>query len=220
CGVEAKHKLPLDGVSLRPLLEGKKEKWPARTLFVHSQRIDTPQKGRQFAVMTDRWRLVGKELYDLRADPGQKKDVASKHADVVNELQDGYEAWWKSISTRFGEYCEIALGADEEDPTTLTCHDWHGEVAPAFQEAVKKLPRANGFWAVEVAKAGTYRFTLRHQPPEAKCALKAVKARVRVGDVEESVAVKDGSTEVELEMDLKAGKTRLQTWLEEKGGEA
>jgi arylsulfatase A-like enzyme len=219
CGVEAKHKLPIDGVSLKPLLEGKKGKWPARTLFVHSQRIDHPEKGRQFAVMTQRWRLVGKELYDLPADPGQKKDVAAKHPEVVKELRAGYDAWWKSISTRFDEYCEIVLGSDAEDPTTLTSHDWHGEVVPWNQQMVKSMPKANGFWAVEVAKAGKYRVTLRHQPAEAKFALRATKARVKVGDVEKSAEVKGGACEVTLELSLKPGKTRLQTWLSGKDEE-
>src|SRR5262249_3323830 len=150
-------------------------------------------------------------------DPGQKTDVAAKHPDVVKELRDGYEAWWKSISTRFDEYCEIVLGG-EEDPTTLTSHDWHSDEVPWNHELIKKLPRANGFWAVEVAKAGTYRFTLRHQPAEAKCVLRAVKARVKVGDAEKAGEVKDGSCEVSLELRLKPGKSRLQTWLEEKGG--
>src|SRR5439155_19059328 len=144
-----------------------------------------------------------------------KTDVASKHPDVAKGLREGYEAWWKSVSARFGEYCNIVLGSDEENPTTLTCHDWHGEDVPWNQEMVKKLPKANGFWAVEVAKAGRYRFTLRHQPPEAKCELHAVKARVKVGDVEKSAGVKGGSYEVALELELKPGEARLQTRLEE-----
>ena len=45
---------------------------PERTLFVHSQRIDHPEKWRKSAVMTDRWRLInGAELYDMAADPGK-----------------------------------------------------------------------------------------------------------------------------------------------------
>jgi hypothetical protein len=217
CGVEAKHRLPIDGVSLRPLLEGE-GKWGERTLFVHSQRVEHPVKWRQFAVMTSRWRLVGDELYELPADPGQRKDVAAGHPEVVKRLRAGYEKWWDSISTRFGEYCEIVLGSDRENPTTLTAHDWHGKVAPSSQEALRKLPAINGFWAVEVAKAGTYRFTLRHLPAGAKCPLRAARARLKAGEVSASGAVPAGAEEVALEVKLAAGKTRLQTWLEEEGG--
>jgi arylsulfatase A-like enzyme len=214
CGVKSKRGLPMDGKSLRPWLEGKSE-LPARTLFVHSQRIEHPEKWRQCAVMTARWRLInGKELYDLPADPGQRTDVASKHPEVVKQLRAEYESWYADISDRFGEYCEIVLGSDKENPAMLTGHDWHGDIVPWNHEAIKKLPRANGFWAVEVERAGTYRFTLRHQPAIAKCALQATQAKVRLGTVEKTASVKAGATEVTLEVQLEAGKTRFQTWLE------
>jgi hypothetical protein len=215
CGVAAKNPLPLDGVSLRPLLEGKTT-WPERTLCVDSQRLDHPKKWRECAVMTSRWRLInGKELYDLSADPGQRQNAAAAHPKVVEELRAAYEKWYADVSLRFGEYCEIVLGSDRENPSRLTGHDWHGEVVPGNQELVKKLPVANGFWAVEVEKAGTYRFTLRHQPKEAKYPLRATKARLKIGEVEVSAAVPAGATAVTLEARLPAGKTRLQTWLED-----
>src|SRR5262249_13965216 len=161
------------------------------------QRVETPVKWRQCAVMTQRWRLVnGKELFDMTTDPGQCRDVAAKQAAVVKRLRGEYEKWWKSISTRFAEQCPIVLGSPHEDPVRLTAHDWHGEVVPFSQEQVRKLPRMNGYWAVEVEKAGTYRFTLRHQPAEAKVALKATKARVRVGDREASTSVPAGAAGV------------------------
>jgi arylsulfatase A-like enzyme len=215
CGVAARYPLSIDGVSLRPLLEGKTA-WPERTLFVHSQRIDHPERWRQCAVMTSRWRLVnGKELYDLPADPGQRHDVATAHPGVVKELRAAYEKWYAGISSRFGEYCEVVLGSDRENPSRLTCHDWHGNVVPGNHEAIKKLPVANGFWAVEVEKAGTHRFTLRHQPAEAKCPLRAKKARLKIGEVEVSADVPAGAAEITLEARLAAGKARLQTWLDD-----
>src|SRR5262249_4711720 len=158
-----------------------------------------------------RWRLInGKELYDLKADPGQTTDVAAANGEVVKRLRGEYEAWWKSISARFGEDCAIVLGSPHENPTTLTGHDWRAAAVPVTQEVVKKLPAMNGHWAVEVEKAGTYRFTLRHQPAEAKSVLKATKARVTVGDQEASAAVPAGATAVTLELTLKAGPAKLQ----------
>lgn len=218
CGVEAKHRLPLDGISLRRPLEGKGP-LPERTLFVHSQRIDHPEKGRSWAALTPRWRLVhGSELYDLPADPGQRRNVAAEHPAVVRSLRAGYDRWYADVSRRFDEYCPIVLGEDAENPARLTAHDWHGEVVPWDQTAVRRLPLANGFWAVEVARPGRYRLTLRHQPAEEPRPLQATRARLRVGEVRAEAAVPPGASAVSLEVQLSAGPARLQTWLDTADG--
>ncbi len=218
CGLQTVAKLPLDGTSLRPLITGQGN-WPARTLLVHSQRIEHPEKWRKSAVMTDRWRLInGAELYDMPADPGQKKDVALEHPQAVATLRKAYEQWWADISTRFDEYCPIVIGAREENPTHLACHDWHAPLPPALQEAVRKRVVANGFWVVETARAGKYTITLRRQPAEAPCPLGAAIARLTIGamDVQQPVPAKAAS--VRFEVELPAGQMRLQTWLTEPNG--
>jgi arylsulfatase A-like enzyme len=218
CGLRRPAKVAFDGTSLRPLLTGKGD-WPARTLLVHSQRIDHPEKWRKCAVMTDRWRLVnGKELYDMAADPGQKKDVARDHPEVVAGLRGSYERWWADISGRFDEYCEIPLGSAKANPAQLCCHDWHGERALSLQDYVRQEVVANGFWAVEVTRAGTYEVTLRQQPAASKFPIRAQTARLSVGGVEVRRPVPAGATAVTFAVRLKAGKTRLQTWLTDKGG--
>jgi arylsulfatase A-like enzyme len=213
CGLQKPEGVSLDGASLRPLLAGD-GKWPERTLFVHSQRIDHPEKGRKCAVMTDRWRLVnGEELYDMTADPGQKKNVVKEHPDVAAGLRQAYDGWWADLSRRFDEYCEIVVGSEKENPSRLCCHDWHGPAAPSDQQALLKAPQANGFWAIEVARAGKYEIALRQLPAEANTAIQADRARVKVGDVEADKPVPDGATSVTFTVELKAGKCRLQTWL-------
>jgi arylsulfatase A-like enzyme len=214
CSIMAKHRLPMDGQSLLSVLEGK-AKVPERTLFVHSQRIETPVKGRQYAVMEGPWRLVdGRELYHLGEDPGQRTNRAEKEPDRVNSMRSAYDKWWDSISTRFGEVVPLVIGAAEQNPVPLNCHDWRGEVVPWDQSQIQKMPVANGSWAVEVARPGRYRFTLRHQPAEAKKALEATRARVKLGEREATAEVKPGSTSVSVEMHLEAGEARLQTWLD------
>jgi arylsulfatase A-like enzyme len=218
CGIPPPQGLQLDGTSLVPLLDGRGQ-WPERTLFVQSHRIDHPQPWRQSAVLTQRWRLVnGSELYDIVADPAQQQDIAPQHADVVATLRAQYEKWYADVSRRFDEYCEIVLGADAENPLRLCCHDWHGPNAPSSQTTIDEMPQINGFWAVEIAQGGRYRFTLRHKPPEANFALQAVSARVRVGDQEATAAVPSGATHLTLELELAAGKTRLQTYLTDAQG--
>ncbi|HAW32445.1 MAG TPA: arylsulfatase, partial [Planctomycetaceae bacterium] len=51
--------LKLDGVDLSPLLTGRKEKLPTRSLFFQVHRGLTPQRYQNFAVVTERFKLAG-----------------------------------------------------------------------------------------------------------------------------------------------------------------
>jgi len=229
CGLKRPQGAKLDGDSLAPLLKDPAAGWPDRTLFVHSQRIEHPQKWRKSAVMTERWRLVnGKELYDIQADPGQKKDIADKHCDVVAELRAAYDRWWSDISQRFDEYCEIVIGSDEQNPTRLMSHDWHCPNPPWSQGAVRNAAKANGFWAVQVARDGVYEFELRRWPKELDKpinagipggkAINAVRARLKIADVDTTMPIPSDAHSVAFRAQLKAGKTRLQTWFVDADG--
>ena len=221
CGI-ATPKAKLDGKSLVPLLGGRDAGWGDRVLVTDSQRIEHPEKWRKCAAMTDRWRLVnGKELYDIPADPGQKTNVADKHPEVVARLRKAYEAWWTDVSQRFGEYVPIVLGSPKENPTKLTAHDWHGPGANGtwnHRQIASGGGLSNGFWAVDVERAGTYEFTLMRWPVEAKRRLRekflddVTKARLTVGDVDRTVAVGPDADAATFTVELPAGQTRLQTW--------
>jgi len=228
CGIDPPEGVKLDGTSLAPLLKGKTDDWPERTLIVESQRIEHPEKWRKSAVMTDRWRLVnGKELYDMPADPGQKNNVAAEHPEVVRRLVAHYDKWWESVSKRHGEYCRIVLGVDDENPARLTCHDWHEVFPPWDQSHIRRGQKANGFWAVEVACDGQYEIELRRWPKEAGekpinegPGVKATTARLTIGDVDETQPVADEAVGVTFRVELKAVPTKLQTWLSDDDGNA
>jgi arylsulfatase len=38
-----------------------------------------------------------RELYDLKNDPGETKNVIASHSDVVTRLQTAYDDWWQSV---------------------------------------------------------------------------------------------------------------------------
>ncbi len=220
CGIHHDAELPLDGISLAPALPQNGEPIPERTLFVHSQRIERPEKWRQSAVMTGRWRLInGVELYDIRDDAGQQHNVAGAHQEVVGKLRAEYDGWWSSLTPVFDEEVRIVLGNEAENPAVLTCHDWHSDEVPWNQGAVRRDPAANGYWSVEIDKAGRYSFTLRSRPEEAAEPLAAARARVRVGEQTAEAEVSPEDPAVTLTMDLPAGAARLQTWLESGDGE-
>ena len=225
CGLASPAGVKLDGTNVLPLLQGRDSDWPDRTLVTDSQRIERPEKWRQCAVMTDRWRLInGRELYDIRADRGQKNDISAERPEVVKSLREVYETWWGDVSQRVDEHCEIVIGSDKENPSRLTCHDWHGgDLPPWDQTHILKGTQANGFWAVEVARAGDYEFSLRRWPIEVDApinapipggrAIRASTARLTIGPIDQSQSIADGARQVTFRVRLEAGKMKLQTWL-------
>jgi arylsulfatase A-like enzyme len=214
CNLKRPEGPPLDGTSLAAPLRGLSEV-PDRTLFVHSQRIEHPEKWRNSSVMTNRWRLInGRELYDLPADPGQERDLAAQQPQVMADLRAEYERWWESLTPVLDQSVAITLGAEAENPVHLTCHDWHAENVPWSQAAVERDPPANGYWMVDVARRGKYEFTLRMRPKGVLHPLLARTARVNLGDVEGTQPVMGGATVSRIVLDLQPGTAPLQTWLD------
>ncbi len=119
--------LPPAGRSLVPLMENPSAEWPDRKLFFHRgrwggnarnalSREEMQYKG--CAVRTSRWRLVEHErLYDIPADPGQIKDVAAGHPEVVESLRRAYDAWWKST-----EPLLVSEGLPKIEPGNFALH--------------------------------------------------------------------------------------------------
>ena len=219
CGLKVPDGLDFDGKSLTSLIRGESSDWPDRVVVVDSQRIDHPRKWRKCSVMTERWRLVnGEELYDIRKDPSQRENVARDYPEVVKRLRRAYEQWWERVSERFDRYARIVLGDPAENPSRLTCHDWHGPRVPWSQSMIRAGMVANGFWAVEIAREGLYEFTLRWYPKEEDKVILAEKARIKIGKFEETKTIPKGACEVKFRAKLSAGKTELRTWFIEKNG--
>ena len=186
CGVPRETDLPLDGVSLAAALRGE-EPVPDRTLAVHSQRVEVPQKWRNACVMRGDWRLVGRdELYDLAADPGQRRNVIADHPAVADGLRAFYETWWASLEPSFDDpfgedLVRIDLGRES---MTLTAHDWHepeGGSVPWDQSVIGKDPAVFGWWALNVAEPGQYLLRLSTRPPGIRTGIARGRVMVFVG---------------------------------------
>ena len=179
CGLEDTPTNGFDGQSLAPLLlphESEVADWPDRALVTDSQRLTDPVKWRKSAVMTDHWRFVnGRELYAIKEDPEQRRDVAAAHPDVVSELRLAYEAWWEEVSRQFDDDIPIAIGGPEARQLRLNTHDWRNEDCECAwnQSLVRQGLICNGHWEVEVVEAGSYNFTLRRWPEEEGAAVRA-----------------------------------------------
>lgn len=103
-GLPAESEKPLDGKSIVPLLRG--EKIESRALY-----WDYPHYGNQggapgSVIRDGRWKLVewhdedSVELYDLEADPGEKRNLAGEHENLVNRLRESLAKWRREVGAK------------------------------------------------------------------------------------------------------------------------
>ncbi len=91
----------LEGRSLLPLLEDADAPWAPRALHTQRGNLGTdPRKAadKMWSVRTDRWRLVGRELYDIRSDPHEDHDVAAQYPEVVQKLAKLHFQWYGTMT--------------------------------------------------------------------------------------------------------------------------
>ncbi len=212
CGLKKPEGMVFDGKSLMPLLSSTVAPWEERVLFVHNQRVDFPEKYKDYQMLTDRWRLVKhdtEELYDMIRDPGQKYDIADRFPEVVDTLDQKYEEWWEDISQDFDRFEEIIIGSDRENPATLFSHDAHS----------KNRYRV---WVINVERDGEYEFKIYRWPVEANKRIAEnregdmtpadIQAHLSIGNILSAVDVTPKETFARFVVHLKAGTTCLQAW--------
>ncbi len=95
-------KKQVEGRSLLPLLKNPKAEWQDRTLVHHVGRWPKGQAAefryRGCAIQNARYTLVNnRELYDLKADPGETNNVFDDHPDIVAALRSAYDKWWDDV---------------------------------------------------------------------------------------------------------------------------
>lgn len=92
----------VEGLSLVSLLNNPKVEWSDRILAHHfgnwAQGKAAECKYRRSAIQDSRYSLVNNsELYDLKADPGETKNIIEKHPEVVEKLRAFHDQWWKDV---------------------------------------------------------------------------------------------------------------------------
>lgn len=81
---------PLDGRDLSPLLFGSAARWPDRLIFSY-------WNGRA-SVRSPKYRLDDRgALFDLEADPGQSRDIATEQPDQADRLAQAVAAWQNEV---------------------------------------------------------------------------------------------------------------------------
>ncbi|MEM9481396.1 MAG: arylsulfatase [Verrucomicrobiota bacterium] len=169
CGLERTPMKDEDGKSLVPLLRGESPEWVNRVVCLDLQKQEqVPRKENPHVVMQGHWRWVNGELHDIKTDPAQQTDLSDTHPERASRMQGAYDRWWRMLSARdTGSGHEIAIGSDQENPTTLTTHDISGDFV-WNQDQVLAGVEATGYWEIEVDRDGDYEFALSRYPFEAR----------------------------------------------------
>ncbi len=100
--------LPLDGISLLPLIDGQMTARPRPMgfwQFAGDQKNFTPDSGPS-AWNDNQYKLVKVrpnqwELYDVVADRSEKENLAAVHPEVVSRMKAGLETWQRSVIRSF-----------------------------------------------------------------------------------------------------------------------
>ncbi len=102
--IKLEQPVPLDGISLLPLMEGKMKQRPQPMgfwQFAGDQQNLTPDSGPS-AWNDNRYKLVKPkpnhwELYDLVTDRSEKNDLAERHPEITARMKAGLEQWQQSV---------------------------------------------------------------------------------------------------------------------------
>ncbi len=192
CGVKKPANARFDGVSLAPLLRG------AGTIADRMLVVQYGQILKKWDSCTiwGKWRLVGHdELYDLREDPGQEKNVASSSPEVLAKMRAYYEAWWQKNISVLDDYQAISLGAPQENPVCLSSSDWQDVYAdnPGHVSNAVGGPRG-GPWNVFIERDGEYQIALSRWHPNDNLPLIASRPaqKMTAGELPEGKAMPIG----------------------------
>ncbi len=114
-----------DGVDLIPYLNGSQKGDPHEYLFWLNNEPGDAVRRHLIAVRWKEWRLYKKydkdpwQLFDLKADPREEKNIATSHPDVVAQMASRHAAWAKTL---------VPLGTVNKVRTrnkdSLTGHGW------------------------------------------------------------------------------------------------
>jgi arylsulfatase A-like enzyme len=158
---------PLDGKSLKPLLEQTAKDWPDRMIF-----SDWASKS---SVRTQRYRLDNAHaLFDMVTDPEQDHNVAAEHPEEAARLSKALDAWRLEMAATSGkDERPFTVGYSAFPVTQLPARDGvaHGSIrrssaAPNCSFFTHWTDAGDSItWDIDVATAGNYEAVVYYTVP-------------------------------------------------------
>ncbi|MBN1483020.1 arylsulfatase [candidate division KSB1 bacterium] len=112
--------LPLDGISLAPLLDNPAIEWPDRKIYGHW--------GEAASIRTEQYRFIYRPgammLFDMLTDSGETRDIAREHPEITNALFREAAAWWAHARQLNAAYPPaIPVGYENQPLVVLPGHE-------------------------------------------------------------------------------------------------
>ncbi len=161
--IPANPKHPIDGRSIRPLLMGEAGQWEPRSIF--------SIKNDQVSVRSQRFRLDNDgQLFDIEVDRGQRRNVAERYPEIVEELSAQSRQHLRDMQSEFDKHRNRPFTVGYAKLTTLPARDGipHGEIKRS-----SKAPNNSFFthwkrtedsitWTVDVGETKVYEAILHY----------------------------------------------------------
>jgi arylsulfatase A-like enzyme/nitrogen fixation protein len=193
----------IDGRSQRPILNGA-ERWEDdRIMIFQCPRNRNRTKWKNVGLKTQNFRMTDNRKL-LTADREQK--IVTDHPEQSKRMITAYESYWNSLPPEADLLSRHLLGGEPTRLCAMDCYKGHGP----WKSKDLEQKKSTGTWAVEVIKAGTYRFELRHYPREADLPIKAVEAELKVGETTANKKISENYTAAILEVDLQPGQYDME----------
>jgi arylsulfatase A-like enzyme len=139
-------KKQLEGRSLLPVLSHPQAHWPERLLVHHVGRWEkgkaAESKFVKSAIQNSRFALVNnRELYDVKADPGERTNVIAEHPETVAAFRAAYDQWWAEVQPHLVN--ETAVGPKVNPMKKLYWKQFGGAPPPALLKQMNPDAQAN-----------------------------------------------------------------------------
>ena len=177
-GIHLPESMNLDGIDLSGHLKNATQPSTERLIFTHHFRKGGRVETFPGSVRSDRYRAVNDrgrwQLFDMKRDPGEEKDVSKQQVETLAELKRAYLSWFQEVTSAGFARIPIEIGHSEAQTVVLPAHE--ATLIPSSGIGISysdpsgwandwitnwKDSQATASWPLKVTQSGVYEITLQ-----------------------------------------------------------